>query len=229
MTDIMANRPSALKTRPSLVAQLLQQVVAAEAAGQHDVAIEMLRRNKHSSIEAWARAIVDSRIHWICSAAPTDYDRSRYEDSPGLLEAGRKLYLFVETDEHPSPLHHDRQKAFKIFTDTLSSMAFPDAELLRLASHKQLPEGVTAELLIEAYPSLTEAQPRNRAQTASHDAGIALQQAAREFATVRGECEAEISRLMHRVHDNEARIAVAREQLHRAEERAGLFPQGGLR
>src|SRR6266536_998053 len=108
--------------RPSTAAELLAQAAAHELAGRHDLAVELLRINRHPSLTAWARSVVDPTLRWIITAGSRDYDRSQFQDSPSLYSVARKIYLWTETDEYPSPLHHDLDRAFRTFTNTLSEM-----------------------------------------------------------------------------------------------------------
>ncbi len=218
---------TALQTRPGTCAELLTQAAAHERDGRHEQAVELLRRNAHPSLTAWARSVVDEGCRWLVSPSSRDYDHNRFDDAPSLLGIGRRLYLWVEADDHPSPLHHDLDKAFTTFTCALSEMCHQDAEVLRLASHKRLPDGITPELLMEAWPETARPAPVNTRATAAHNSTQALNQASREFSTIKTEMDQQVRFLQQRILDCELRTKQARDRLAKAQ--GGLFEQGALR
>lgn len=67
----------------------------------------------------------------------------------------RKLYLFVEGAVNSNPNLNERKRA-SLFIDLLESVHPDDARLLLSLKDKELPKGLTMEILQEAFPGILE-------------------------------------------------------------------------
>jgi hypothetical protein len=121
---------------------------------QEEDQVELLRRNWHPSVAVLLRSILDPKVTWLVSE-PFDYEPCTWKESESnAYFEFRRLYLFQDGGERPNPIALQPFKMRKLFGDLLSSLPQDDCHLLIDATRKELPLGISAELIVKAYPEL---------------------------------------------------------------------------
>ena len=180
-----------LRTRPRSMAALFSQLHDMSTA----IKIEHLRQNNHSGLRMYCRYLLDDKITFQVQAG--DYELSRTEEAPSLFEASRRLYLFCNDPLRPSPVTHNPGKRQRLFDDFLSEIQASEASLVLNLLTKTLPETVTVDILLQAWPNLHVMDGNEwRRQNAKREAEMLLTQAIAEENRIARVCAEETAGAM---------------------------------
>lgn len=134
--------------------------------------IDYLRQNWSVPLGTVLRYALEPHIRWVLPEGDVPYKPNKFLDAEGrLYSEARKLYLFCEGGERPSPVvpgpaedpRSRQSKDFrrqKLFIELLESITPEDAELLCAAKDKKLPyRGLDRKTISEAFPGLLTEVP----------------------------------------------------------------------
>ena len=115
--------------------------------------IEFLRQHHSKALHEVLAYGYDPRVKWEIPEEDPPYtplsDQDGAEEAGGMLyQEARKFYLFVARPGFPTP---NQMKREQLFIQLLETVHPKDAELVLLLKKKQLPTGITRELIEEAY------------------------------------------------------------------------------
>jgi hypothetical protein len=215
-----------LTTRPGLVSDFLATVARMPEAE----AVAALVEWKHPSLIAFLRTIpgVDDSLSWNVAARPGQYQPANYDDGSTIYDIARLLFVWTDGPNHISPLAEDIDKRRRHFTNALSGMVKAEADALAAVSRGINPwPGLTVSVIHLAFPELASPAVNDVRANSAHNATQAINEAAREYATIKTEMDQQIGHYQQRILDCQLRVAQARDRLAKAQ--GDMFAQGALR
>lgn len=137
------------KTRPTTISRLFDEVAALPDEAPK---LQHLRQNDHPSVRTVLRYFLDDSIRF--QVEVWDYDINKYEEAPTLYQEANRLYLFCNDPLRDSPVADKPEKRQKLFSDFLSALAPGEIKLVVRLVQNELPEGLSGDLILKAYPDL---------------------------------------------------------------------------